>query len=139
MSRKGRKPREPKPLVDIIIPVHQRFDLLEQCLNAIPDAAKDIPYKIIIFDNASPLEEADKFYPTIDKSIKIARSKQNVGFPRACNQGVHRGNSPLLFFLNSDVILEPESIDRLVRVMDEPKVGVVGMRLIFPTEHAGLH
>ena len=139
MSRKGRKPREPKSLVDIIIPVHQRFDLLEQCLNAIPDAAKDIPYKIIIFDNASPLEEANKFYPTIDKSIKIAKSKQNVGFPRACNQAVVRGNSPLLFFLNSDVILEPESIDKLVRVMDDPGVGVVGMRLIFPTEHAGLN
>jgi GT2 family glycosyltransferase len=142
MTRKRKrksKPREPKSLVDIIIPVHQRFDLLEQCLNSIPDAVGDIPYKIIIFDNGSPLEEADKFYPNLDKSIKIARSKQNVGFPRACNQGVYRGNSPLLFFLNSDVILESGSIDRLVRVMDEPEVGVVGMRLVFPVEHVGLN
>ena len=139
MSRKRRKPREPKSLVDIIIPVHQRFDLLEQCLNSIPNAAKDIPYKIIIFDNASPIEEADKFYPNLDKSIKILRNKQNMGFPRACNRGVSRGNSPLLFFLNSDVILEPESIDKLVRVMDEPKVGVVGMKLVFPIEHRGLN
>jgi len=133
------KYKEPKALVDIIIPVHRRFDLLEQCLDAIPDAAGDIPYKIIIFDNASPLEEANEFYPKFEGKIKIARSKQNVGFPKACNQGVHRGNSPLLFFLNSDVILEPDSINKLVRVMDEPEVGVVGMRLVFPTEHLGLN
>ena len=142
MTRKRKRTsrlREPKSLVDIIIPVHQRFDLLRQCLNAIPNAAGDVSYKIIIFDNASPPDEANKFYPTIDKSIKIARSKQNIGFPRACNQGVHRGNSPLLFFLNSDVILEPNSIDKLVRIMDDPKMGVVGMRLIFPEEHAGLN
>jgi GT2 family glycosyltransferase len=142
MSRKRKRtarPKEPKALVDIIIPVHRRFDLLEKCLNAIPDAAKDVPYKIIIFDNASPLEEANEFYPHLDKSIKISRSKQNLGFPKACNQGVHRGNSPLLFFLNSDVILEPDSIDKLVRVMDEPEVGVVGMRLVFPMEHLDLN
>jgi GT2 family glycosyltransferase len=136
--RKKRE-RELKALVDIIIPAHRRFDILGECLGAIPDAVGNIPYKIIIFDNASPLEEADKFYPMLDKSIKISRSKQNLGFPRACNQGVHRGNSPLLFFLNSDVVLEPDSIDKLVRVMDNPNVGAVGMKLVFPNEHKGLN
>jgi O-antigen biosynthesis protein len=137
MTRKRvrkRAERTPKTLVDIIIPVHRRFDILGECLGSIPDAVGDIPHKIIIFDNASPLEEADAFYPSLDKSIKIARSKQNVGFPRACNQGAQRGTSPLLFFLNSDVVLEKESIDKMVRVMDEPKVGVVGMKLVFPDE-----
>jgi GT2 family glycosyltransferase len=136
---KRKREREPKSLVDIIIPVHRRFDILAECLGSIPDAIGDIPHKIIIFDNASPLEEANKFYPLLDRSIKISRSKQNLGFPKACNQGVHRGRSPLLFFLNSDVVLEPESIDKLVRVMDDPTVGVVGMKLVFPEEHAGLN
>jgi GT2 family glycosyltransferase len=48
-----------------------------------------------------------------------------------------RGTSPLVFFLNSDVILDAGSMNYLVRAMDEPKVGVAGMKLVFP-EHTDL-
>ena len=36
--------------------------------------------------------------------------------------------------LNSDVILGAGSVDLLVRNMDDPKMGVVGMRLVFPDD-----
>ena len=141
MSRKRTKRRkEPKTLLDIVIPVMGRFDLLTQCIDAIPDAVKDIPYKIYIWDNDSPdKEEADEFYKNkIDKALVI-RNPRNIGFSRACNKAVSRGRSPLIFLLNSDVILDPESVDLLVRAMDDPKVGVVGMKLVFPSEPAGLN
>jgi intein/homing endonuclease len=50
---------------------------------------------------------------------------------------VSAGRSPLVFLLNSDVILHKDSIDKLIRVMDDPKVGVVGMKLIFPDDVEG--
>ena len=49
MVRKRRK--KIKTLVDIIIPVYNRFDILEKCLKSIPDAFGDITYKIYIYDN----------------------------------------------------------------------------------------
>lgn len=139
MSRKRRrkKPQKPQTLIDVCIPVHGRFDLLRKCLEYIPDAFGDITYQIYIFDNGSPKEEADLFYP-VDRSIKVIRSKENIGFPRACNRMVAAGRSPLIFLLNSDVMLAENSVDLLVREMDNPDVGVVGMRLVFPIEHAGL-
>lgn len=126
------KPIKSNTLVDVIIPVFGRFDLLEQCLKVLPEAFGDISYKTYIFDNSSPdQKEADDFYNRCGHSI-IIRNKQNVGFPRACNLTFIRGTSPLVFFLNSDVILRPNSVNYLVRAMDDPKVGIAGMKLLFP-------
>ena len=125
-----------KTLIDIVIPVHGRFDLLEKCLDALPKAFGDILYTVYIFDNGSSKEEANKFYSfwLEYENIHVIRNQQNIGFPRACNQGAKRGNSPLIFFLNSDVILHEESGKELIKELDNPKVGISGMKLIFPSE-----
>jgi len=112
--------------------------MLINCLKSIPDAAGDIIYNIIIVDNGSKAEEI-KAYREFGKAqfgdkLHIIEMHRNTGFPHACNRGASFGYSPLLFFLNDDVILYPNSIDKLVRYMDEPKTGAVGMKLIFPKD-----
>ncbi len=141
MSRKrhrNKKQQKPQTLIDVCIAVHGRFDLLEKCLNAIPDAMGDIAYQVYLFDNDSPREDADEFYPTLNRSIKVIRSKHNLGFPKACNRMANASKSPLIFLLNSDVILDAGSVDLLVREMDNSKTGVVGMKLAFPEDAEGL-
>ena len=130
MSRRRKK--KEKPLVSVIIPVHRRFDLLTQCLDALPDAFGGIAHEVIIVDNASPKDEADPFYR--EHKYRIIRNKENAGFPKACNRGANMSNAPLLFFLNSDVIMDKGSGDLLVRAMDDPRVGIAGMKLLFPAE-----
>lgn len=124
-------------LVTIVIPVLGRFDLLSQCLAAIPNAAKKTSYEVILVDNASPKEEAIKFYGDV-YDYTVIRNQTNVGFPKACNQGARKSKSPLLFFLNSDVILGENAIDELVKSMDDPSFGIVGMLLLFPEYAEGL-
>lgn len=130
-----------RTLIDIIIPVYGRFDLLEKCLASIPDAVGDLTYDVILVDNNSP--ERDEFYDgffwknTDHKNKTVIYNKENLGFPRACNIGSQRKNSPLLFFLNSDVILRKDAIVNAVKAIDDPKIGVVGMKLIFPSEDLG--
>src|SRR3990167_4362002 len=130
----------PNVLINVIIPVYGRFDLLKQCLDCIPDAMDGLTYTITLFDNGSPDQtEADKFYSAITNGdTYITRSKINLGFPKACNLGSRGGNAPILFFLNSDVFLKPNSVRTLVLAMDDPKIGVVGMKLIFPEETPGV-
>lgn len=136
MSRKRHVPKK-KTLVDIIIPVHNRFDILQECFDAIPEALGNLEYHIYVYDNGSERLEADAFYDPLDKTkVFITRSGENIGFPQACNTAFRKGRSPLVFFLNSDVVLEPDSVDKLVRKMDDPKVGVAGMKLLFPTAEA---
>ena len=152
MSKRNRKPQNgkpknvavssPKDLVSIIIPVYGRFDLLAQCLTAIPEAAGDLPYNIVLVDNNSPEKNvADDFYQSIQSNMPntfVIRNKENMGFPYAINQGAKRKFSPLLFFLNSDVILRKDAIVNLVKAIDDPKIGVVGAKLLFPDNAGGL-
>ena len=134
MGRKRNLPKKIKPLVDIIIPVFHRFDILDDCLKAIPAALGTIPYEIYIYDDGSERLEANAFYDALDKTqLSITRSGTNKGFPTACNSAYKKGRAPLVFFVNSDVILEPGSVDKLVRAMDDPNIGIAGMKLVFPT------
>jgi GT2 family glycosyltransferase len=132
MSKHRSQPKPDGALVDIVIPIHSRFDLLEQCLQSIPDAAVDITYNLILVDNKSP--DPGDFWDRWSRDAIILHNKENLGFPKACNQGVRRKTSPLILLLNSDVILYPGAIHRMVKAMDDPKVGVVGAKLLFPTE-----
>ena len=127
----------PNKLLDIIIPVYGRFDLFQKCLDALPAAIGDISYNLIILDNNS-IEvdpKTNEFYSTLDlPNCTIIRNKKNVGFPAVCNQGARRKNSPILLFLNTDIIFQPDSIKHMVLALDDPSVGVVGAKLIFPDD-----
>lgn len=126
-------------LLDIIIPVYNRFDLLTKCLGSITNAVGGkFEYNIVLVDNASDKDEAREFYEGLDGSHSIIRNGENLGFPKACNQGVRRKSSPLILFLNSDVILWDNSLTYMVEAMDDPKVGVCGMKLLFPEDLGGL-
>jgi len=132
-----KKPKYIDAQLNIVIPVYGRFDLLEKCLDAIP-ASISTAYRVILVDNASPDKlEATRFYETYkDKYSSLVVNHENRGFPFACNRGAKEGTSPLILFLNSDIILEPGSLDKLIRGLDDPKVGIAGMLLVFP-EYAG--
>jgi GT2 family glycosyltransferase len=113
-------------------------NLVINCLKSIPDAAKDISYQIIIIDNGST-SESIKQYREFGKNmfgdqLHVLEQRRNTGFPAACNRGARFGYSPLLFFLNDDVVLYPDSINKLVMAMDDPTVGAVGMKLLFPKD-----
>lgn len=150
MSKRNRKTvrTTPKPqlssnsigstLLDIVILVRGRFDILERCLASIPDAFQDIAYNVVIVDNATseivPADDVRAFYARMAglyPNLTLVRSDKNLGFPAGSNLGARRKNSPILFFLNSDVILDPGSGNKLIAAMDNPEIGVAGMKLRF--------
>lgn len=131
----------PSYLVSIIIPSYRRYDLLTKCLESIPDAFGDISYEIILVENGSPKEEKRDFlasyqFPRNLGLLKVVESSIKLGFADACNKGYRASSGALSFFLNNDVILEKGSGEKLVMDMDDPSVGVVGMKLLFPSESA---
>jgi len=140
MSRKRHKKVE-QTLLDIVILVHGRFDLVEECYKHIIESDTPFKYNIVFVDNASPdKEEANKFYKSVDRDIaSIKRLPTNIGFPAGNNAGARRRSSPLILFLNSDVFLDPQALDIMVRELDDPQVAVVGTRLLFPEDIGNLN
>lgn len=141
MSKNHRSNPVSKITVDIVLPVHRRIDLLEKCLDAIPEAMGNVSYQVIIFDNATPPEEKSPLYVKLrhQEGFVMSENSTNLGFPIACNRAARRGTAPFIFFLNSDVILDPGSVKLLVDAMQDQTIGVVGMKLVFPDNPLGLN
>lgn len=138
MSRRLKRPVKEQYQLDIIIPVYGQADLLQKCLEALPDAAGEIRYRLILVDDCGPeQEQLDRVYRGLNGNSRLLKNKQNSGFARACNTGAAIGNTPYLLFLNSDCILEPGAIPAMLAEFEDSVVGVVGARLLFADNRWG--
>jgi len=132
------------PEVSIIIPTRDRADLLTQCLKSLKGLTDYPRYDLIIVDNGS--EKLDALAQLRDlRSLprhQVLHQPGPFNFSRLCNAGARAANSPMLVFLNNDVvIIDPQWLRILVRWAVQPDVGVVGAKLLFPNntiEHAGV-
>jgi len=113
-----------------------------KCIVACVSSALSEVDEVIVVDNASSddsLAQLESVFPG-DPKLTIVRNQENLGFAAACNIGAEHSTGSYLFFLNPDCVLEPHSVKRLVRVLDDyPDVGMVGGLLLNPdgTEQAG--
>lgn len=160
MSRKRRRkgggpPRQkqqhrPTALVDIIMPVYGEWNMLERAMATIEGACLGLDggYRIIVVDNGTPdwndtdgrtiepREQSEAIRELLRGQDAFYRLEENVGYPGAVNHGLSKGNSPLVLIWTSDVQMTPGSITEMVRVIDDPEVGIVGAKLLFPTDES---
>ena len=134
----GRKKvqKQQKPLLDVVVTTAGRFDLLRECLDALENNHGGIPIHTIVFDNGSDAEErlANNDIFEGRKNFTTKRVSENIGFPRAANEGARMGKAPLILFLSDDVLVTENTINAMVKRMDDPKVGIVGAKLLFPED-----
>lgn len=124
--------------VSLIIVNYNAGDFLEACVSSALSQVDDL----IVVDNASTdvsLAQLEAAFPG-DRKLKIVRNRENLGFAAACNIGVDNSAGSYLFFLNPDCVLEPDSVKRLLRTLEDyPDAGMVGGFLVDPdgTEQGG--
>lgn len=139
MSKLGKTiGKKPKSTLDIVIPVYSNFEMLEQALKVIPNAAQDITYKLYLVDDNSPdLETKGKgFYKHIRENLPnlagILQHNKNGGFGKSCNDGANLGSSDYIMILSTDVILGENSIKIMTdHIMGSPEIGIVFPKLMF--------
>lgn len=64
-------------------------------------------------------------------------------FAESCNAGAKKATGDILIFVNDDCELQQTTwLDELIAPFDDPKVGVVGCRLLYPSgsiQHSGVY
>jgi GT2 family glycosyltransferase len=142
--RNSSRPALRLPLIDIVVTTAGRFDELRKCLNTLHRDAQAAPFGIAVHvvDNGSDPEErliesnAELFTKREETQyftdFRTKRIAQNAGFPVGANTGAGMGSAPLIMFLSDDVELMPGTLEKIVRRMDDPTIGVVGIKLLFP-------
>ncbi len=99
------------PLLSIIIISFNTADITVNCLKSIyqDKGLKDIPYEIIVIDNAS----TDDSIKNIQKfPITLIQNKTNLGFGKANNQGLKIAQGQYILLLNSDTIILHSAISQ---------------------------
>jgi GT2 family glycosyltransferase/Flp pilus assembly protein TadD len=133
--------RDGIPFVSIIIPLFNRLDFTEKCLEALFRNTPEGSYELIIVDNGSTDATAD-FLKKHERISLVVSNPKNLGFAKACNQGAEAAHGEYLVFLNNDTEPQPGWLDALVRVIHaDPSIGAVGGKLLFPDgtiQHAGV-
>lgn len=100
----------PLDLVSVIVPVYNGADSLRACLTAL--LASDYPaFEVIVVDDHST-----------DNSIAVAREfscqtvcmPTNSGAAAARNRGAQMARGDILFFLDADILVEPDTLSKII-------------------------
>jgi GT2 family glycosyltransferase len=125
----------------IVLPVHNRAALTEQCLEALRADPPTVSFETIVVDDASTDSTAE-LLDRHGESIAVVSRKENGGFAVACNDGAAAAAAEFVLFLNNDTIPKAGWLDTLVSYADaHAEAAVVGAKLLFPNDtiqHAGV-
>jgi GT2 family glycosyltransferase len=120
----------------VIVSFNARADLLN-CLQSVETAQPSIPHEIIVVDNDSAdgsAEAAERM-----SGVRVIRMGRNAGFAAANNAGIKVSRGDLLLLLNSDTIVPPGALDRLVeRLLATDTAAIAGPRLVDAAGHPEL-
>ncbi|HEY7475004.1 MAG TPA: glycosyltransferase family 2 protein [Vicinamibacterales bacterium] len=112
----------------IVVSYNTRADLLA-CMESLHAPRPRDLRKIIVVDNASSDGSADVVRASWP-AVEVVALDRNAGFAAANNVGFGRATAPLVLLLNSDTIVPPLSIDRLVDRLVESGATAAGPKLV---------
>jgi len=101
-------------MLSIIIPAYNQAEMTTECIQAVMEGTTD--YEIVVVDNGSD----PPFNPPFSgfNEISVIRNDENKGFPAAANQGIRKAKGDIIVLLNNDVIVSPDSLNRLTNWLD---------------------
>lgn len=103
------------PSVSVIIPTIDGASLLPGCLGAL--YGQNVDVELIIVDNGSKDGSIERLRAELPGAT-IVQNSGNLGFAKACNQGVEVATAPFVLLLNNDVRLDAGCLEGLVRVLE---------------------
>lgn len=113
--------------VDIVVCVHNALPDVTRCLESVVRNTNQ-PYRLILVDDGS--DEPTKVYLqqfAQKNSALLMRNEQAQGYTYAANQGMRASDADFVVLLNSDTIVTPQWIDRMVMCAESrEKIGIVG-------------
>lgn len=109
--------------VTVVIPVHDRSELLERCLASLGRATP-----VVVVDDGS--EDPESVAEVcLRHGARLVTRAVNGGPAAARNDGMGLVDTPLVAFLDSDCVAGPGWLAPLVQMFDDPLVGAVAPRI----------
>lgn len=132
------------PLVSIIIPTKNQWQLLANCLEGISNGTDYPKIEVVVVDNESSEEEALKLLTSLSEKphYKVVPFCHDFNFSKMINLGVEASCGEILVLLNNDIeIIDRFWLRELVSQAIRQEIGCVGAKLLYPDgaiQHAGI-
>ena len=117
---------KPKPLVSIIVPIYKVEKYIKNSINSVISQTYN-NIELILVDDGSPdqsVEIAKKILEENNFQYKLV-TQQNQGQGAARNAGIKCANGEWLFFIDSDDVILPETIERLMERVNSDSIDLV--------------
>jgi GT2 family glycosyltransferase len=123
----------------IVVINYKSAGLIRDCLAALAPDLEALDARVAVVDNFSNDGSAEEIERGLaggepwKRRIHLIRSKTNSGFSGGNNQGIAALDAPLYLLINSDAIVRPGAVARLLETASEEKdAGIVAPRLEDP-------
>ncbi len=134
-----------RPLVSIIIPMKDHWELTKQCIDSIQKKTTYSNYEILILDNRSEQEETFAWFRSIEeegKNVRVIPADFEFNWSKLNNYGMQFASGEIYIFLNNDImVISPDWLDILCENAMREEIGVVGPLLLYEDntiQHAGI-
>ncbi|WP_433754342.1 glycosyltransferase family 2 protein [Paenibacillus amylolyticus] len=116
----------------IIIVNYNTRQLTLDCLDSVYASNTSYSYEVIVVDNASrddSVQAIREAYP----QVHLIANQNNTGFAVANNQGMEVAKGRYILLLNSDTVVQPDTLHTMIYFMDRhPEIGASGCKVILP-------
>jgi GT2 family glycosyltransferase len=118
--------------VSILVVNYNTCRLTLDCLQSVYASKTQYRYEVIVIDNHSSdgsVEAIRAAYP----ETRLIANEDNTGFAKANNQGMEVASGRYILLLNSDTLVQPDTLDTMIQFMDtHPEMGASGCKVILP-------
>ncbi|MBO6154366.1 MAG: glycosyltransferase [Lachnospiraceae bacterium] len=113
--------------VDIIIPVYNGYDDIILCMDSIRKNTDLTRHRVVFVNDCSPDNRIMPLLSSfIDDAVLVIDSEVNEGFSASVNKGMRLSEDRDVLLLNSDTIVTPGWIEKIIRcAYSKPEIGSV--------------
>lgn len=145
-SLRVRYPVQGEPLVSILIPTRNQVDFLKRCITSLVEGTGYPHYEVLVLDNGSDDPEAVAYLADLkalgSSDLRVLAMPGPFNFSAMNNRAAEVARGDYLLLLNNDTaILEPDWLNEMLGLAQQPDVGAVGAKLHYPDgkiQHAGV-
>ncbi len=99
----------------VVIPNYNGIDFIEKCLTSVEKST--VPLNITVVDNGSS-DGSKELVKDKFPNVKLIELSENTGFCHAVNVGIENSDTPYVYLLNNDTVIEENAVEILENDMD---------------------